>query len=102
MTKINTTDALYRTIELVTGPGNNMGDLPKATKLLQFLWAAENGFMKAAKLEEAPDSDEMERIQSVLTENFERAETDIINGRKDGELEDEKELDEDEEPEEGK
>ena len=103
ITKINTSEALTRIIELVTRPSSNPADLNKATKLLQFLWAAENGFMKFAKLEDAPDSDEMERIQSVSTENFERAETDKINGRNHGDLEEEDEDDgRGEEPEEEK
>ena len=63
----------------------------KATELLQFIWATENGFMKLVNLKEASESDELENIRLISTANFQRSETDKINGRKYGELEDEDE-----------
>ena len=90
-TKVNTTtDALTRIIDLLTHPQHGVGPLSQATELLQFIWAAKNGFMKPVNLKEAPESDEMETIQSISTANFHRAETDKTNGQKHGELEEEK------------
>ena len=85
-TKVNTKDTFTRIIELLTHPKHGVGPLAQATELLQFIWAAENGFMKPVSLTEVPESDELETIQSISTANFQRAELDKINGQKHGEL----------------
>ena len=56
--KANTTDAMYRIIELLTHPADGVGPLPKAAEELQFIWAAENGSMKPVNLKKVPESDE--------------------------------------------
>lgn len=84
--KFNTKDTLKRIIDLLTHPTMAVGGgLDQSTELFQFIWAADNGFMKPVTLTEAPESDELEAIQSVSTANFQRAESDKINGRKHGE-----------------
>ena len=83
---VKTKGTLKRIIELLTHPIFAVGGtLDQATELLQFIWAADNGFMKPVNLTEATESDELEDIQSVSTANYERAESDKINGRKHGE-----------------
>lgn len=84
--KVNTNDVIQRIIYMIT-LANGRKSLIESIKLLQFLWAAEKDFVKPTTLKIAPESDELETIQSVSFANFQRAEADKMNGRKCGDLE---------------